>query len=169
MKKAFIFAGLALAGLLGFQYTVSSISVFIQAAYLPNLTYDVAICVTRFILGLFLLISAVAGIVLLAKSFKNKDDSSGCLVPSILLVLAAAMVVLGGLPIQIVECSQGISFYSKYLEDPNLANLNDRNVGVAKSYIAINTLYIFVSVIEASFVSALAILSLVKSNEKKRD
>ncbi len=166
MKKAFIFAGLALAGLFGFEDTISSISVFIEAAYLPDLTYDVAICVTRFILGLFLLISAVAGIVLLAKSFKNKDDSSGCLVPSILLVLAAAMVVLGGLPIQIVESSQGISFYSKYLEDPNF---RDFDAGVAKAYIAINTLYIFVSVIEASFVSALAILSLVKSNEKKRD
>ena len=163
MKKAIVFAGLFVSAFLGFQNVVSGISILIRALHIEGYTMEPMVYI-GLVLGVLLLMFAVAGIALMVGSLKSKDENQGYLTSSILLVVCAITLLIGFMPLKIVECSQGISAYLEMLKEPDVDSITR---GIAESYVAINTIYIVVAVIEATLVAALSVLSFVKSEGKK--
>lgn len=155
MKKVFLFAGLWVSAILGFEYLANAVI---------NLVYGSTTIseFVRLILGIALLLTAVLGIVLMTKALKKKDEGSAFSVPSVLLLVCAAIVVLGYMPVQIVEAARGISYYSNPDND-----LYGPGPVVSELFIKLNIIYIVIAHIEGLTVVALTVFSLVKGKEKK--
>lgn len=155
MKKALLFAGLWVSAILGFEYLANAV---INLVYGSTTTSEFV----RLILGIVLLLTAVLGIVLMTKALKKKDEGSAFSVPSVLLLVCAAIVVLGYMPVQIVEAARGISYYSNPDND-----LYGPGPEVSELFIKLDIIYIVIAHIEGLTVAALTVFSLVKPEEKK--
>ena len=116
----------------------------------------------RLILGASMLIAAILGIVFTAKMFKKKDGNSDYIIPAILLLVCAGILMLGFLPLQIFDCAQVISYYSQHSGSSYYPE-----VETAPQIIVLSIIFVLLDLVEGLFVTALAVLSLVKQDTKK--
>ncbi len=156
MKKALLFAGLWVSAILGFEYLANAVINLVYGS--PTVSIY-----ARLILGIVLLLAAVLGIVLTANALK-KNEGQTFSVPSVLLLVCAAIVVFGYMTVQIVEATRSISYYSNPDND-----LYGPGPVVSELFIKLDIIYIVIALVEGLTVTVLTILSLVKSDEKKRN
>ena len=163
MKKASIFAGLFISAVLGLENLVLSIVYVAQGAIL-DLSETETTTYIRLILSILLLIAAIPGIILMFGPLK-KDKGNDSFVPAILLAICAAIFLFGITCVEIVECSKGISIYSKELQN-NL--LDDDSKDVAQYFIFSNSLYMASRIIEGLLIAGISVFSLITHEKKER-
>ncbi len=160
MKKVFLFAGLCVSAIIGFEYFAYTV-VNVAAALSLGSQVDAAGFV-RLGLSIALLLAAILGIVFMAKLLKKKDVGSDLMIPAILLLVCAGILMLGFLPVQIFESSQSISYYSE-----PAYYMYERDSEEAKVFITLSVSYILIVLIEGLSITTFAVLSLIKGEEKK--
>lgn len=161
MKKVFLFAGLCVSAVIGFEYFAYTV-VNVAAGLSLGSQVDAAGFV-RLGLSIALLLAAILGIVFMAKLLRKKDVGSDLMIPAILLLVCAGIVMLGFLPVQIFESSQSISYYS----EPTY--YMDERDSEAKVFITLSVSYILIVLVEGLSITTFAVLSLVKGEEKKSE